>query len=423
MSEIVEYKKGLDFAREMDHNDPLTSYRDQFHLPKSADGKEAVYFCGNSLGLQPKSARKYVEQELLDWENLGVEGHFHAKNPWMPYHEFLTESTARLVGAKTHEVVVMNGLSVNLHLMMVSFYRPTQKRFKIMIEENAFPSDQYAVRSQIRFHGFDPDEALIVMKSKNGDPVIPTEEIEEMIEKEGDSIALIMFGGVNYYSGQAFEMERIVKSGHGKGCVVGFDLAHAAGNLHLHLHDWGVDFAAWCSYKYLNSGPGGVSGVFIHERHVTNADLPRFAGWWGHDKESRFKMPDGFVPIQSAEGWQLSNAPILPMATLRASMEMFDAAGMAALRDKAVKLTAYLEWLLEPHLERLGIRLITPGDAAQRGCQLSLQTGADGKQLHEKLEKDGVICDWREPDVIRIAAVPMYNSFEDCWRFVEILAG
>ncbi|MCB9231639.1 MAG: kynureninase [Bacteroidia bacterium] len=419
----MEYQTGIEFAREMDRQDPLSGFRDRFHIPRTPEGKETIYFCGNSLGLQPKSVRKYVEQELKDWENLGVEGHFHAKNPWMPYHEFLTESTARLVGAQPNEVVVMNALTVNLHLMMVTFYRPTKERFKIVIEGNAFPSDQYAVRSQLKFHGIDPEEGLIVLRSKSGNPVIPTEEIEEIIAREGDSIALILIGGVNYYSGQAFDLPRIVKAGHAKGCVVGFDLAHAAGNLHLHLHDWNVDFAAWCSYKYLNSGPGGVSAVYIHERHGSNTALPRFAGWWGHDKNSRFKMPDEFVPMPTAEAWQMSNAPILPMATLRASMEIFDEAGMAALRAKSEKLSAYLYWLLQPHLERLGINLITPSDPAQRGCQLSLQTSANGRQIFDRLEKNGVICDWREPDVIRIAAVPLYNSFEDCWRFVEILKG
>lgn len=419
--DIAAFKKDAQFAAALDAGDPLASYREKFHMPKHTDGSDTVYFCGNSLGLQPKSARAYVEQELLDWQNLGVEGHFHAKNPWMPYHEFLTESTARLVGAKPIEVVVMNQLTVNLHFLMVSFYRPTKERYKIIIEGDAFPSDQYAVTSQAKFHGFDPEDAIIRLQSKSGHPVIPREEVLEVIEKEGDKVALILLGGVNYYTGQVFDFEKITAAGHAKGCVVGFDLAHAAGNLRLKLHDWNVDFAAWCSYKYLNSGPGGVSGVFIHERHAQNPDLPRFAGWWGHEKATRFKMPDDYVPIPGAEGWQLSNAPILAMATLRASMEIFDEVGMEKLREKAELLTGYLEFLLEDIQEQHGIRIITPSDPEQRGCQLSLQTQANGKQLFDKLTAAGVICDWREPDVIRIAPVPLYNSFMDCWRFCEIL--
>lgn len=415
------FRTDLEFAREMDRQDPLADFRNRFHLPKQANGEPYIYLCGNSLGLQPRSARAYVEQELLDWENMGVEGHFHAKNPWMPYHEFLTESTARLVGAKPMEVVVMNGLSVNLHLMMVSFYRPTPQRFKILIEADAFPSDIYAVKSQLLFHGYNPDEALIIMKSKSDHPFIPTEEIEELIEEEGDSIALILLGGVNYYSGQAFQMQRITAAGHKKGITVGFDLAHAVGNIELSLHDWGVDFACWCSYKYLNSGPGGVAGVFVHERHANRPDLPRFAGWWGSNKETRFKMGPDFNLMPGAEGWQLSNAPILPMATLRASLEIFDEAGMGNLRQKSLLLTGYWEFLLKTYAEETGIEIITPEDPAQRGCQLSLRAAKDGKTLFQRLTDKGVICDWREPDVIRCAPVPLYNSFEDVWKFVEIL--
>lgn len=416
-----EYQATREFAEEMDKQDPLASYRGEFHIPKHSDGSETVYMCGNSLGLQPRRTTEFVQQELVDWQNLGVEGHFHAKNPWMPYHEFLTDTTARMVGAQSNEVVVMNSLTVNLHLLMVSFYRPTAERYKIVIEDNAFPSDQYAVRSQLKFHGYDPEEGLIVLKSRSGSPVIPTEEILELIEREGDSIAMIMMGGVNYYSGQAFEMQKIASAGHAKGCVVGFDLAHAAGNMHLKLHEWDVDFAAWCSYKYLNSGPGGIAGVFVHEKHVNNFDLPRFAGWWGHDKDSRFKMPDDYIPIATAEGWQLSNPPILALASLRASMEIFDEVGMAALREKSVKLTGFFEFLLKEYVDELGINLITPEDPNQRGCQLSLQTTRNGRMLFDKLTEKGVICDWREPDVIRCAPVPLYNSFVDVWRFVEIL--
>ena len=415
------YRTDREFALEMDKNDPLAAYRDRFHFPRQKNGEPFIYLCGNSLGLQPKSTRAYVEQELKDWETMGVEGHFHAKNPWMPYHEFLTASTARLVGAKPEEVVVMNGLSVNLHLMMVSFYRPTQERYKILIEADAFPSDIYAVKSQLKFHGYDPEDSLIMMRSKSGDPYIPTEEIEELIENEGDSIALILLGGVNYYSGQAFQMDRITAAGHKKGITVGFDLAHAAGNLELNLHDWNVDFACWCSYKYLNSGPGGVAGVFVHERHITNTDLPRFAGWWGHNKETRFLMGPDFEVIPTAEGWQLSNAPILPMASLWASMEIFDEVGIKKLREKSIALTGYWEYLLKTHEEEIGIEIITPADPSQRGAQLSLRAKENGKALFQKLTDSGVICDWREPDVIRCAPVPLYNCFEDVWKFVEIL--
>lgn len=420
-SDIAPFKKDQLFAMALDAGDPLKAFRERFHIPKHTDGSDTVYFCGNSLGLQPKSTRAYIEQELQDWQNFGVEGHFHAQNPWMPYHEFLTAATARLVGAKPQEVVVMNQLSVNLHLLMVSFYRPTKERYKIIIEGDAFPSDQYAVASQARFHGFDPEDAIIRLRSKSGHPVIPTEEILEVIAEQGDQVALILLGGVNYYSGQAFEMDLITAAGHHKGCVVGFDLAHAAGNLELRLHEWGVDFAAWCSYKYLNSGPGGVSGVFVHDRHAQAFDLPRFAGWWGHDKATRFKMPDDFVPIPGAEGWQLSNAPILAMAALRASMEIFDEAGMVALKEKSRLLTAYQAFLLEDVCAQHNIRIITPDDPDHRGCQLSLQTQENGKALFDKLTQAGVICDWREPDVIRIAPVPLYNSFMDCWRFADIL--
>lgn len=417
----IIYQNTEGFAKEMDARDPLAGYREKFHIPLHSDGTETVYLCGNSLGLQPKSTAGFVQAELEDWAKLGVEGHFHARKPWMPYHEFLTDSVARLVGAQPGEVVVMNGLTVNLHLMMVSFYQPKGNRVKIVIEEDAFPSDRYAVESQLKFHGRDPQEDLILLRSKSGHPVIPTEEILELIEEQGEEIALIMLGGVNYYSGQAFDFQAITQAGHAKGCMVGFDCAHAAGNLHLKLHEWGPDFAVWCSYKYLNAGPGAVSGCFVHERHKDNFDLPRFAGWWGHDKATRFKMGPEFHPMQGAEGWQLSNAPILSMASLRASMELFDEVGMETLRKKSVLLTGYLEYLLKDAEPQLGIRVITPKDPNQRGCQLSLQTQARGKDLFNKLTENGVICDWREPDVIRIAPVPLYNSFLDAWRFVNIL--
>lgn len=420
-SSAIAYSTDRAFAEQLDREDPLAAYRERFHIPRQENGEEYLYFTGNSLGLQPKSTRSFVEQELDDWARLGVEGHFHAKNPWMPYHEFLAESTARMVGAHPHEVVVMNSLTVNLHLLMVSFYRPTKDRFKIVIEADAFPSDKYAVKSQLRFHGYDPETALIELRSESGDPVIPTSEILDLIDREGDEIALIMLGGVNYYTGQAFEMEKITRAGHAKGCTVGFDLAHGAGNLHLKLHEWGPDFACWCSYKYLNSGPGGLSGIFVHERHAGNTDLPRFEGWWGHNKANRFKMPDNFEAMHGAEAWQLSNPPILPLAALRASMEIFDEVGMPALRAKSEKLTGYFEYLIKELNTNQNVRIITPTDPRQRGCQLSLQTMENGRVIFDRLTEKGVIADWREPDVIRLAAVPLYNRFVEVWEFVQLL--
>jgi kynureninase len=408
------------FAREMDASDRLKHFREKFYIPQQANGEDVLYFTGNSLGLQPRAARAYIEQELTDWETLGVEGHFHAKNPWMPYHEFLTETMADVVGAKPVETVVMNSLTVNLHLLMVSFYRPTAARNKIVIEKNAFPSDQYAVASQIKFHGFEPEEALIEIAPRAGENHLRTEDIERTIAENADRIALILLGGVNYYTGQAFDFERITRAGHAAGAVVGFDLAHAAGNLELKLHDWSVDFAAWCSYKYLNAGPGGVAGVFVHERHAENLDLPRFAGWWGHDKETRFLMEDKFIPMRGAEGWQLSNPPIFQMASLRASLEVFAAAGMRNLREKSIKLTNYLEFLLgEIKDER--IEVITPAAPAERGCQLSIRVRNADKNLFQAVTKHGVVADWREPDVIRVAPVPLYNTFTDVFRFAEIM--
>ncbi len=375
---------------------------------------------GNSLGLQPKSARAYIEQELEDWKNLGVEGHLRAKNPWLPYHEFLTEQMANVVGAQPIETVVMNSLTVNLHLLMVSFYRPTRERYKIVIEAGAFPSDQYAVQSQIKFHGFNVVDSLIELKPRENEAILRTEDIEKTIAENGDSVALVLLGGVNYYTGQAFDMQRVTEIGHKFSSVVGFDLAHAAGNLFLELHDWNVDFAAWCSYKYLNSGPGGIGGVFVHERHAEAFDLPRFAGWWGHDKETRFLMGDKFIPTKGAEGWQLSNPPIFQMASLRASLEIFDEAGMKNLVEKSKQLTGYLEFLLN-QIKDERISVITPSNPEERGCQLSIRVKNADKNLFKAITEKGVIADWREPDVIRVAPVPLYNSFLDVWKFVEIL--
>ena len=420
----------LDFRPErtnaelLDAQDPLAAFRHHFHIPRMADGREHLYFCGNSLGLQPKRTRDFVEAELKDWETLGVEGHLHARHPWLPYHEFLTTPMAALVGAHPEEVVVMNSLTVNLHLLMVSFYRPTPERYKIIIEADAFPSDKYAVASQVKFHGYDPADAIIELRSQDGHPVIPTEEILATIAQHGQQVALIMLGGVNYYTGQAFQIPEITAAGHAQGCTVGFDLAHAAGNLDLKLHDWDLDFACWCSYKYLNSGPGGLSGIFVHQRHAQAFDLPRFSGWWGHDKTTRFKMPSQYIPLPGAEGWQLSNPPNLAMAALRASLQVFqEAGGMAPLRQKSLLLTAYLQYLLQQRLDPKALRIITPEDPEQRGCQLSLQNlDGQGPARFQRLTQAGVISDWREPDVIRLAPVPLYNRFTDVWDFVEIMA-
>lgn len=426
-SSLVEFEATPVFAGEMDTTDPLKRFRERFFIPRNASGTEAIYFTGNSLGLQPRTTRDYVDQELEDWKTLAVEGHLKAKHPWLPYHEFLTEQMARVVGAEPIETVVMNSLTVNLHLMMVSFYRPTPSRYKIVIERGAFPSDQYAVGSQIAFHraGNTPPEggtpnALIELTPREGESTLRTEDIIETIERHGEEIALVLLGGVNYYTGQAFDMKAITDAGHRVGANVGFDLAHAAGNLEMHLHDWDVDFAVWCSYKYLNAGPGGVAGAFIHERHANAFDLPRFAGWWGHDKATRFLMGPEFHPIAGAEGWQISNPPILQMAALRASLEIFDEATMRALRAKSEKLTGYLEFLLR-RIDNDRITLITPSDPAQRGCQLSIRVKDADKGLFEAITSRGVFADWREPDVIRVAPVPLYNSFADVYRFVEIL--
>jgi kynureninase len=420
----MQFKPDREQAATLDHADPLASYRQRFHIPQH-QGQDEIYLCGNSLGLQPRDTQRLVQEELEDWQRLGVKGHFDGRRPWMPYHEQFAEPTARLVGAKPHEVVNMNSLTVNLHLMMTSFYRPTHGRHKLLIERGAFPSDRYAVESQVRLHGFDPDESLIELTSRGGDPYIPVEEIEALLAAEGQEIALVLLPGVQYYSGQAFDLKCITAAGHKAGCRVGFDLAHAVGNLPLQLHDSGADFAVWCNYKYMNAGPGAVAGCFVHERHAKAFDLPRLAGWWGHEKSSRFRMGPEFVPMQGAEGWQLSNPPVLGLAPLLASLDIFDEAGMPALREKSLKLTGYLESLLKDKLAE-HIDILTTTDPAQRGCQLSLRLhkGRDAaRQVFEQLEEAGVTGDWREPDVIRVAPVPLYNSYMDVFRFVEILEG
>lgn len=417
------FEPSRDFARRLDAADPLRAFRERFLLPPHADGTPVVYLTGNSLGLQPKSARDYVLAELDHWATHAVEGHFRQPSAWFDYHRFLTDATARLVGARPTEVVVMNTLTVNLHLLLISFYRPTPTRYKLLIEGGAFPSDQYATESQVRLHGFDPATAIIELLPRPGEHTLRAEDIEATIRQHGDSLATIMLGGVNYYTGQFYDLASITRWGHEVGATVGFDLAHAAGNVPLQLHDWDVDFACWCSYKYLNSGPGGVSGAYVHERFAARPDLPRLAGWWGHDPEVRFQMRPGFQPAPGAEGWQLSNAQILPMALHRAALAIVDeAGGMAPLRAKSEQLTGYLEWLLQGlNLPPETLEIITPADPAQRGCQLSLLAKRNGRALFDALSREGIVADWREPNVIRIAPVPLYNSFEDVWRFADIL--
>ena len=418
---MTNHKNTLHYAQQLDTEDPLSYLREQFHIPKDKNGNDWLYFTGNSLGLQPKSTQKYIQQELDDWANYGVEGHFEAKNPWMPYHEFLTESMAKIVGAKPLEVVVMNTLTTNLHLLMVSFYRPTKTKYKIVIESDAFPSDRYAVESQLKYHGFDTSEGLIEWKPRNGEDLLKIEDLESIVSENGDEIALLLIGGVNYYTGQFLDLKRIAEIGHAKNCMVGIDLAHGVGNINPDLHNSGVDFAAWCTYKYLNSGPGSLGGLFVHEKHAHNKDLPRFSGWWNHNKKTRFNMRMPFDVMAGAEGWQLSNPPILSMAAIKASLDMFAEVGMDALREKSEKLTGYFEFLLNK-IDSDDITIITPSNPKERGCQLSIQVKNADKSLHTKLTENNIITDWREPDVIRCAPVPMYNTFEDVYRMVEILS-
>ena len=417
---MTDFKPGIDFAKALDTQDTLKHYRDKFHIPKHKDGSDSIYFCGNSLGLQPKSTKDAINQELKDWADLGVEGHVFGKNPWLSYHELLTENMANIVGAKPIEVVVMNTLTANLHIMMVSFYRPSKTRYKILIEGDAFPSDKYAVESQLRHHGYDEKEGLILWNSRKDEELLRYDDLETILKEHGHEIALIMIGGVNYYTGQFFDLKRITDLGHKYGCAVGFDCAHGAGNVNLDLHNSGADFAIWCTYKYLNSGPGSISGVFVHERHAYNKDLNRFTGWWSHNKETRFKMRDEFDMLPGAEGWQLSNPPILSMAAIKASLDLFAEAGMHNLIAKSKNLTGYFEFLVN-EMDNDSIKIITPSNPKERGCQLSIQVKNADKSLHEKLTKAGIISDWREPDVIRCAPVPLYNSFKDVYRMVDKL--
>lgn len=412
------------FARHLDAIDPLAGLRERFHAPRTRDGGEAIYLCGNSLGLMPKAARRLVEQELDDWAALAVEAHFHGQTPWYSYHEVFRETGARLVGALPGEVVMMNSLTVNLHLMMVSFHRPDGVRRKVLMEDGAFPSDTYAVKSHMAARGVDPSRDLVLLRPREGEHLLRTEDIQATIASLGESLALVMLGGVNFRTGQLLDIARITASAQRVGAIAGWDLAHAAGNVPLRLHDWNVDFACWCSYKYLNAGPGAIAGCFVHERHGADGSIPRFAGWWGNDPDTRFRMhlePE-FTPRRGAEGWQISNPPILAMAPLRASLAIFDEVGMEAMCRKSRVATGYLEYLLREWMPR-DCRVITPTDCGERGCQLSIQVLREPKERFRALERQGVICDFREPDVIRVAPVPSYNGFMDVWRFARILAG
>src|SRR5712691_388357 len=413
-----------DFALQLDAEDPLRHFRERFHLPLGKNGEPLIYFAGNSLGLMPKAARKIVERELDDWARLGVDAHLDAKTPWYSYHETLRDPIARLVGAKPVEVICMNSLTVNLHLMMATFYRPTKSRFKILMEEPAFPSDTYAIKTQIVHHGLAPKDARVLARPREGEFTVRTEEIVDLIEKHGDQFAVVMIGGVNFFTGQLFDIEKITTAAQKRGIIVGFDLAHAIGNVPLALHDWNADFAVWCSYKYLNAGPGAVAGAFVHERHATNTKLPRLAGWFGNDPNTRFRLhlePE-FIPVPSADGWQISNPPIFSMAPLRASLTIFDeAGGMEPVRAKSIKLTGYLEFLIE-QIGSKKFSLITPANPNARGAQLSIQAHEHPKQVHEQLIAAGVKCDFREPNVIRVAPTPLYNTFHEVWRFAQILA-
>ena len=420
----MKFENNIDFAKYLDSKDELRSFREKFYLPM-VNGKDSIYFTGNSLGLQPKTTQDHVLNELEDWANYGVEGHFHAKNPWVSYHEMFSPLLAEIVGGLPEEIVAMNQLTVNLHLLMISFYQPTKERYKIICEAKAFPSDQYALESQVRLHDLDPEKTIIEISPREGEHNIRTEDILAAIKEHGNEIAVVMFGGVNYYSGQVVDMATITKATHAVGAYCGFDLAHAAGNVSIKLHDWDVDFACWCSYKYLNSGPGGVAGAFINQKHITNKKMLRLAGWWGQDKVNRFKMEKDFDPIPTAEGWQLSNAPVLSMAAHKASLDIFHEAGINNLIAKGQQLSNYLLFILDEINETAHeniIEIITPRNETEKGCQVSMLMMKDGKNIFEALKKEGVIADWREPNVIRIAPVPLYNSFEDIYKFGEIIS-
>ncbi|KAA5536115.1 kynureninase [Taibaiella lutea] len=413
------FEANLEYAQSQDDIDILYPFRERFHFPQH-NGKDVVYFCGNSLGLQPKSARYLFDRELSDWAKWGVEGHFNADHPWFSYQKPFSTSLAKIVGAKEEEVVAMNTLTVNLHLLLMSFYRPTKERYKIIMEAGAFPSDQYAIETQVRMHGYNPDDAIIELTPRDGEYTLRDEDILTAISDAGDSLATVMIGAVNYYTGQFYNLKDITEAAHKTGAICGFDLAHAMGNVPMQLHDWKVDFACWCSYKYLNSGPGGVGGIFVHETHGNNPDTFRLAGWWGNEESTRFKMKKGFIPSKGAASWQMSNAPVFNMIAHKASLDIFDKTSVQTLRNKSLTLTAYCEFLLK-QLTHLEFEIITPSEPHRRGAQLSLLFGKDGRKVFDALTNEGVIADWREPNVIRIAPVPMYNTFEDVYSFYEIL--
>ena len=419
----MNFENTLEFAQQLDKRDELAIFREEFYHPV-IDGKQVLYFTGNSLGLQPKAARDYVNVELDDWAKWGVEGHFHAENPWVSYHELLTPASAELVGANESEVVCMNSLTTNLHLLFVSFYRPNKQRFKIISEAKMFPSDRYLLETQVRHHGFDPDEAIIEVAPREGEHLIREEDILAAIEQHKNELALVFFGGVNYFTGQLFDMKKLTDAAHDAGALAGFDLAHAVGNVPLSLHDWDVDFAAWCTYKYLNGSAGNVGGIFVHDKHGQNTDIPRFGGWWGHNKERRFLMENTFEPMTGAEGWQLSNVPIMRMAVLKSSLDIFQEVGMEKLRHKSEQLTAYLQFIFNAVVEKypeINLEIITPKEPKKRGCQLSVKLIGIDKRFFKALTDHGVIADFREPDVVRLAPVPLYNSFTDVFQFGETL--
>jgi kynureninase len=420
----MNYQNTLQFARELDKADPLKAFPGNVLYPADVWKRNVSILPAIPSACRPKRTQDYVVDELEDWASLGVEGHLHARNPWLPYHEIFPKQLSKIVGCLPHEVVVMNSLTVNLHLLLVSFYRPTKQRYKIICEAKAFPSDQYAFETQAKYHGFDPANAVIEVSPREGEYAIRTEDILSVIKQHGDSIAVVLFSGVNYYTGQLFDIKAITEAAHSVGAYAGFDLAHAAGNVELHMHDWDADFACWCSYKYLNSGPGAVGGIYIHEKHVVNKELPRFAGWWGYTKETRFKMEKGFEAIPTAEGWQLSNAPVLAMAAHKASLDVFEEAGIDQLHKKRRSLSGYLHYVLNDVNSRQKekeLEIITPSNENERGCQVSMLMLKRGTEIFNELTKQGVLADWREPNVIRVAPVPLYNSFEDVFRFGEII--
>jgi kynureninase len=417
----MKFEAKKQFAKQCDREDPLRKFRKEFYFPGEKK-KKSVYLCGNSLGLLSKNVKPAIEQELKDWKNKAIAGYLHAKHPWMYYQHHFNKPLSGIMGTKEHEVTVMNGLTVNLHLLLLSFYQPTQQRFKIIMEAGAFPSDQYAVASQVKFHAFDPQQAIIEVVPAGGQKTLRTEDIIRVIEEHKDTVAIVLFGGINYYTGQLFNIKDITSAAHRAGAYAGFDLAHVAGNVPMHLHDWEVDFAVWCSYKYLNAGPGSVAGIYIHEKFANDLEFRRLAGWWGNEEKTRFQMVRDFTPQPGAAGWSISTAQVFNMVALRASLKIIDKAGIENIRNKSIQLTGYLEYLLG-ELDNLDFEIVTPANPAERGAQLSLFFRERGKEVHEQMIKEGIVVDYREPGVIRVAPAPLYNSFRDVYRFYEILKG